>query len=61
MFDALKLATSLGCGPLTDAIRQLATFAGVELDKLPDAIPEKTAAADAPGMSHRSLTASAKC
>jgi DNA-binding CsgD family transcriptional regulator len=49
MTDAMQLATSLGCGPLTEAIRQLATFAGVELAALPTAIPEPAVAADGPG------------
>jgi DNA-binding CsgD family transcriptional regulator/tetratricopeptide (TPR) repeat protein len=41
MVEAQQLATSLGCGPLSQAIRQLATFAGVEVVELPSDVPEQ--------------------
>jgi DNA-binding CsgD family transcriptional regulator len=49
MVDAHQIATSLGCGPLTDAIRQLATFAGVDVVTLPSGVPEQVVSLDAPG------------
>jgi DNA-binding NarL/FixJ family response regulator len=49
MVDALQIGTSLGCGPLTVAIRQLATFAGVEVAEVPSDIPEQATSASERG------------
>jgi DNA-binding CsgD family transcriptional regulator/tetratricopeptide (TPR) repeat protein len=46
--DALRIATTLGCGPLETQLQQLATFAGVDVVELPD-LPKQEVRVDGAG------------